>query len=87
MDRTNHIPTAMSNYVTERDNFRARYKGKESGLLVTSSGGPLSFNTLINGHAETLAHLLPEMNLAQWEALSELVNSRLNQMRMIESQK
>jgi len=82
-DRIDHLPTALSNFITERDNFVARFGAKQSGLIAVSTGGPMAFNDLLIGHSEMLAHLLPEMNLAQWEALSELTASRLNQMRMM----
>ena len=80
VDRVAHIPDALSRFINERDMFVARH----NGVIFTTGGGPLAFNDLVNGHAEMLAHLLPQMNLAQWEALSELAASRLNQMRMIE---
>ena len=77
-DRTAHIPDAMSRFIAERDNFVTRHNSP----MFTTGGGPMAFNDILNGHAEMLAHLLPEMNLAQWEALAELSASRLNQMRM-----
>lgn len=77
------IPVLLSRFITERDNFIGRFKMRESGLTAVSSGGPMAFSELINKHAVELAAILPAMNLAEWEALSELASSRLAQMRML----
>lgn len=78
------ISEVLSRYVERRDNFRARYKARNSGLVPASAsaGGPLAFNELINEHAKALARSLPDLSLAEWEALSELSSSYLNWRRM-----
>jgi hypothetical protein len=76
-----------SNYVTERDNFAARYRARSSGIIAASAGGPMAFNALVTNHAVGLAAVLPPMTLAQWEGLSELTSSYLAHLRMIEAAK
>jgi hypothetical protein len=81
-DRIDRLGDLLSTFVTERDNYAARYKSRNTGLFAPGHhGGPFGFSALIDGHAETLSRILPELSLTQWEALSELSASRLAFMR------
>lgn len=76
------ISVLVSNYVEQRDAFRARFQNTGTGLVALNSNAIGEFDDLVNGFAEMLARMLPEgMTLAQWEALAELTNSHLNEMR------
>ena len=78
------LPETLTRYVTERDNYVARYRLRASGIIGAqgSAGGPLGFNTLVTGHAVELASTVPPLTLAQWEGFSELVSSYLAHLRM-----
>jgi hypothetical protein len=81
----NNLSEILSAYVTERDNFQMRYKGQHGAIFQPNSvGGPIAFSRIIDGHAARLSAALPNLSLAEWEALSELAASRLNFMRMRE---
>ena len=76
------LSNLLSQYITERDNYRASYGARQDDLITVSKGGPLGLAKVINGHAERLAIELPDLTLAQWEALSELTGSHLAEMRL-----
>lgn len=67
----------LSSYVNTIDNMRKRSGGKAPNISQV-----LAMNTAINNHANMLFDQLPPLNLHQTNALAELVNSRLNAMRM-----
>lgn len=74
------LPSILSAYINERDNAKKSspyyMAGNENSLTVISR-----FSGMINAYAAQIAGELPPLNLAEWEALSELVNSRLNFIR------
>lgn len=83
---TDGVAELTSRYVTNRDNFTARYKAVSTGLISgkSSLGGPMALNGLITEHAVQFAALMPPLTLAQWEGLSELASSYLAHIRLME---
>lgn len=81
MATTDGIPLLVSAFIGKRDEFSNRYRQGGGGLVALTGAKVNEFDDLINGHAAQLAALLPDMSLAEWEGLSQLVNSRLNDMR------
>lgn len=78
----------LSDYITKRDDFAARNKHRDGGLFAAASpGGPFAFSALVNNMSERLMDVLPAMNLAELEALSELAAAALNLRRMKEASK
>lgn len=84
MKDLNAVAEICSRYVTQRDNFTARYRLKSTGIIggQGSGGGPMAFNALITINAINLSKALPTMTLAQWEGMSELCSSYLAHLRM-----
>lgn len=74
-------------YLTQRDNYVARFRARESGLIALSEGGALRFNDLLNEFYKDLGRVMPaDQTLAQMEALSELFSGALNQRRALMAQ-
>lgn len=73
------IKAILSAYIDRRDNAK-----KSSPFYVAGNQERMTipqFSAMVNNfHQQLFAHF-PAMNLAEMEALSELVNSRLNWMR------
>lgn len=73
------LPEILSSYITRRDSFRA------GGVFRVFEGTSVSqlreFTGLVDANAAMVADCLPDLTIAQYEALSELVSSRLNYMR------
>lgn len=73
------IKSVLSNYIEARENL-------QRGTLIVAGQGPLGrtsqFSRMVDVHHMALGEYLPTLNLAEMEALSELVNSRLAWMRM-----
>jgi hypothetical protein len=74
----------LSGYINERDNAKKSSPFYEAGS-ENSLRTIARFSNMINGYAAQLAAELPLMNLAELEAMSELINSRLNYVRTIAS--
>ncbi len=68
------LTTLVSSYITQRDAMRT---AQANGASSQQS----KFLDLINGHGAKLAQLMPTMNLAEWEGLTELCGSHLNELR------
>lgn len=70
------IHAILSSYIEARDNAR-----KNTNNLFVASTNPYArmdhFNRMVNAHHAMLFEKFPTLNLAELEALSELVNSRL----------
>lgn len=74
------ITEILSAYINARDNAK-----KHSPFYVAGDRGRMTmaqFSQMIDAHHQMLFAHLPAMNLAEMEAFAELVNSRLNWMRI-----
>lgn len=78
MTDTNALAAIAVTYIQQRDTFA---KKRNAGGLFSTLYTQTAFAQLIKGFAEQVENALPPMNLAQWEGLSELVNSQLNEVR------
>jgi len=70
----------LSSYITARNTVGA--KRRQLGIAPATFN---EFNELLKSYGRQLSETLDANNLtiAQWEALSELVNVRLNEVRII----
>lgn len=73
-----NLSSLLSLWINRRD--RIRFQNQLDG-----GGGQMEFLDQLDGHAKQLGDLLPQLNIAQMEALCELSSSRLAQMRMREA--
>lgn len=82
------VMNLLSDYIAKRDDFSARNRHRDGGLFAPGSpGGPFAFSALVNDMSERFLELMPAMNLAELEALSELAAAGLNLRRMKEAGK
>jgi hypothetical protein len=74
------LNTLLSSYIEAR----TTYLTQQAGVFFTpnSTKELTSFDRMVNSHHQMVANLLPPMNLAELEALAELINSRLAFIRM-----
>lgn len=75
-----HIRNILSSYIETRTGILAQ----NAGVFFTpnSTRELTQFDTMVNTHHQALAEYLPTMNLAELEAFTELMNSRLAYIRM-----
>lgn len=76
------IKTVLSGYINERDNAKKSSPFYIAGENTSSLAVISRFNGMVNSYHMRLAEHLPTLNIGEMEALSELINSRLNWMRM-----
>ena len=77
------LTNTLSAYVQARDSYATNYRNRNSSPFGPKIvGGPLQFSQLLNENARILAGMLPQMNLTEWEALSELCSTYLALLRM-----
>jgi hypothetical protein len=70
---TRALLTTLHAYISERDNPRSSFR--------SSTPGPFEFSAMIDAYAAQVALHLPRLNLAELQALCELLNSRLSTIR------
>jgi hypothetical protein len=78
------LHSLLSSYINTIDTMR---KAATSHGIFGASAGNLQrineMNAAINNHANQLGQILPSLNLAELTAMSDLLSSRLAQVRMV----
>ncbi len=80
------IVETLHSYIADRDAMSAAANNAGGGVFTPGSGKGLSaiirFTEMNKLHANTLMRELPNLNLAEMQAVTELLNVALNEMRL-----